>query len=94
MMDRARLLGTAKPIPMLPPLWLKIAVLIPTNSPRMLTNAPPEFPGLIAASVWMKSSYSAIPMLARPTALTIPIVTLCVRPNGLPTASTNSPTSS
>jgi len=23
----------------------------------MLTSAPPELPGLIAASVWMKSSY-------------------------------------
>ena len=33
-----------------------IAELMPTNSPRRFTNAPPEFPGLIAASVWMKSS--------------------------------------
>ena len=33
-----------------------IAVLIPTSSPLRLTSAPPELPGLMAASVWMKSS--------------------------------------
>ena len=31
---------------------------MPTSSPRKFTNAPPELPGLMAASVWMKSSYS------------------------------------
>ena len=30
-------------------------MLIPMTSPRMLTSGPPELPGLIAASVWMKS---------------------------------------
>src|SRR2546428_9171908 len=75
-----------------PPLWLKMAVLMPMSSPRALTSAPPELPGLIAASVWMKSSYSAMPTLARPTALTIPIVTVWLRPKGLPMASTYSPT--
>src|SRR5437879_2210711 len=69
-----------------------MAVLMPTSSPRAFTSAPPELPGLIAASVWMKSSYSAMPTLARPTALTIPIVTVWLRPNGLPMASTYSPT--
>src|SRR5712692_5742291 len=69
-----------------------MAVLMPMSSPRALTSAPPELPGLIAASVWMKSSYSAIPTLARPTALTIPIVTVWLRPKGLPMASTYSPT--
>ncbi len=52
----AILIGMAKPIPMLPPLWEKIAVLMPTSSPLRLTSAPPELPGLIEASVWMKSS--------------------------------------
>src|SRR5438309_7151596 len=69
-----------------------MAVLLPMSAPRPLTSAPPEFPGLIAASVWIKSSYSAMPTLARPTALTIPIVTVWLRPKGLPMASTYSPT--
>ena len=34
----------------------KIAVLMPTSWPRRSTSAPPELPGLIAASVWMKFS--------------------------------------
>ncbi len=45
------LMGMANPIPTLPPLLDNIAVLIPINSPLRLTNAPPEFPGLIDASV-------------------------------------------
>ena len=40
----ARLLGTAKPTPCDPPDSLKIAVLMPTSSPRALTSAPPELP--------------------------------------------------
>jgi hypothetical protein len=47
------LLGTANPIPSDPPLFEKIAVLMPTSRPSMATSAPPELPGLIAASVWM-----------------------------------------
>jgi len=57
-----------------------------------LTSAPPEFPGLIGASVWMKSSKSATPTSARPTALTMPNVTVRLNPSGLPMASTKSPT--
>ena len=34
-----------------PPLWLTMPVLMPTSSPRRLTRAPPELPGLMAASV-------------------------------------------
>ena len=51
------MIGIAKPRPMLP-LWpdtelpvVAIAELTPITSPRELTNGPPEFPGLIAASV-------------------------------------------
>ena len=53
---RARLIGVAKPMPMLPPLWLKIAVLMPITRPCWSKSGPPELPGLIEASVWMKSS--------------------------------------
>ena len=44
------LIGTAKPM-----FWAgrKIAVLMPTTSPLMLSSGPPELPKLIAASVWM-----------------------------------------
>ena len=52
----ARLIGMAKPMPMLPPPRLKIAVLMPTTSPWRLSSGPPELPGLMAASVWMKLS--------------------------------------
>ena len=48
--------GIAKPMPMLPPERDRIAELTPISSPRRLTSAPPELPGLIEASVWMKSS--------------------------------------
>jgi hypothetical protein len=43
----------AKPMPR--PLGL-MAVLMPTTSPFKLNRGPPLLPGLIDASVWMKSS--------------------------------------
>ena len=67
-------------------------MLIPINSPRVFSSAPPELPGLMEASVWIKSSYSSMPIPVRPRALTIPMVTVCFRPNGLPMAKTRSPT--
>ena len=63
---------------------------MPTNSPRALTNAPPELPRLMAASVWMKLSMELAP-IERAFALTIPAVTVEVRLKGLPTAKTHSP---
>ena len=48
--------GIAKPIPTEPPVCEKIALLIPISAPRTSTSGPPELPGLIEASVWMKSS--------------------------------------
>ena len=45
------LAGMAKPMPTLPPVGAKMAVLMPTRSPRKSTSAPPELPGLIGASV-------------------------------------------
>ena len=56
MMELAISVGTANPIPTLPPERLMMAELMPISSPFMLTSAPPELPGLIDASVWMKSS--------------------------------------
>ena len=69
-------------------------VLTPTTSPATFTSGPPEFPGLIAASVWMKSNPGAATVKGAPLRLTIPNDTLWSSPNGLPSASTNSPTRS
>ena len=64
---------------------------IPISSPFTLTNAPPEFPALIAASVCINDSMSFAPKdLA--LALIIPAVTVELKLKGLPTASTHSPT--
>jgi hypothetical protein len=49
------LAGMAKPMPCEPPEREKIAVLMPTSRPDRSTSAPPELPGLMAASVWMKN---------------------------------------
>ncbi len=51
---RTSAVGMAKPMPTEPPEREKIAVLMPTSLPSRSTSAPPELPGLIAASVWMK----------------------------------------
>ena len=77
---------------------LAIAVLTPMTWPVTLTSGPPEFPGLMAASVWMKSwmlrSLALGRARLRPLALMMPEVTVKVRfsPSGLPTARTHSPT--
>ena len=46
--------GMAKPMPTDPPVLEKMAELMPATLPSMVTRGPPELPGLIAASVWMK----------------------------------------
>jgi len=84
----AILIGMANPIPW--PLAM-IAVLIPTTSPFRLRSGPPLFPGLMEASVCIKSSYGPEPRM-RPLALTIPAVTVCSSPKGLPMATTHVPT--
>ncbi len=83
--------GIAKAMPTLPPDGEKIAVLTPTTSPARLKVGPPELPRLIGASICRKSSYGPAPM-SRCWAETMPAVTVPPRPNGLPTASTQSPT--
>ena len=97
-MRATMLIGIEKPMPSLPPEALAMAVLRPTTSPRRFTSGPPLLPGLMAASVWMKfchlRSSSPRSRLCRPLALTMPRVTLWLRPKGLPTASTKSPISS
>src|SRR5579862_7233646 len=47
----AALIGTASPRPM-----PATAVLMPTTRPRTSASAPPELPGLSAASVWITFS--------------------------------------
>ena len=84
--------GMAKPMPSEPPVREKMAVLMPTRLPPASTSAPPELPGLIAASVWMKFSKVLMPRPVRPSALMMPMVTVWPTPNGLPIASTTSPT--
>ena len=76
---------------MKPPERLRICELMPTTSPRMFSSGPPELPGLIATSVWMKATNSPV---SRPLALTMPAVTVFSRPNGEPIAITHSPTRS
>ena len=66
---------------------------MPIRRPSRLTSAPPELPGLIAASVWMKKLESLTPPAERASAEMMPLVTVWFRPNGLPIASTTSPTS-
>ncbi len=84
--------GTAKPTPLDEPEREKIAVLMPISSPSMSTRAPPELPGLIGASVWMKEPESLMPVSVRFKAEMMPLVTVWPTPNGLPMASTRSPT--
>ncbi len=83
----------AKPMPCEPPELEKIAVLMPTTRPAMSTSAPPELPGLMAASVWMNTCASERVTRVRPSAEMMPLVTVWPTPKGLPMASTMSPTS-
>ena len=80
-------------MPIEPPDCEKIALLMPIRLPFASTSAPPELPGLIGASVWMKSSKRLMPSDVRPSAETMPDVTVWPKPNALPIASTGSPTS-
>ncbi len=48
----ARLVGMAKPMPMLPPERDRMLRGMPTSSPRRLTSAAPELTGVDAAGDW------------------------------------------
>ena len=65
---------------------------MPMTSPLRFKRGPPELPGLIEASVWMKFSYVATPTSERPVALITSTVTVWSRPKGLPMAIAHSPT--
>ena len=52
MIGLAVLIGIAYPIPSTSSEEY-LTVLIPINSPLLFNKAPPLFPGLIAASVWI-----------------------------------------
>src|SRR2546425_12481858 len=69
----AWLIGIETPIPCPA---ATIAVLMPITFPSRLRSGPPEFPGLIDASVWMKFSYVATPTRLRAVAEMIPTVTV------------------
>ena len=88
--------GTAKPTPTFPwaPLSVVICVFTPITSPRAFKSGPPELPGLIGASVWIALSIARLfgAWSTRPIALTIPDVIERSSPNGLPIATTASPT--
>ena len=54
--------------------FVKIPLIIPISSPFLFTNAPPEEPGLAAASVWTKFSILLKPVFFLPIADTTPQV--------------------
>src|SRR5438309_1280974 len=84
------------------PAWLPNAAaeLMPTTAPAASTSAPPELPGLIAASVWIASRQASaepsglLTHTGRFLAETIPSVTDPAYPSGEPIAITGSPTAS
>src|SRR5262245_44921416 len=91
MRSAALLIGVAKPRPSALP---AIAVLIPMTAPEASISGPPLLPGLIAASVWMRSCSvigrpvcSSATVMSRSRAEMMPFVTVSVNvPSGLPMA--------
>ena len=88
--------GTAKPTPTLPvelvpdSIWL----VMPITLPLAFSSGPPLLPWLMAASVWIAPEIGRPlgDVMVRLSALTMPDVTVLVRPNGSPIATTPSPT--
>jgi hypothetical protein len=68
-----------------------VAVLMPTTRPPAATSGPPELPGFSGASVWITESTLCPDRVrsVRPSALTMPAVTVQVNPSGLPIATTS-----
>src|ERR1700694_373499 len=85
------LTGMANPTPTLPAIGLSIESLIPITWPWVLSSAPPELPGLIGASVWIRPE-SPDAALCRLRPDTMPAVIDSGSPNGAPMAYTWSPT--
>ncbi len=92
--------GTANPTPELEPwppgVWLLVSIwsFRPRTCPLAFSSGPPEFPGLMAASVWIALGivYWLGAVMLRPVWLTMPAVVVSARLNGLPIATTGSPT--
>ena len=61
----------------MPLLSWAIAVLMPTTLPPASRRGPPELPGLMAASVWIRfvSESLLLVTIERPLADTMPLVT-------------------
>ncbi len=92
MMSFAPLIGIANPNPSIP-VELSLAFTIPISSPFELNNPPPEFPGLIAASVCRSVMVSSLIVIWRSVAEMIPVVTVPPSsPSGFPIAIAGSPT--
>ena len=74
MIGRAMSIGIAKPMPLES---AAMAVLMPTTLPPASSSGPPELPGLIAASVWIRLFRLWLPsvVIVRPLAETMPLVT-------------------
>src|SRR5436190_970611 len=71
------------------------ATLTPITSPSAFTSAPPELPGEIGASVWIRSTSPGVfppDGIERCSPETIPAVTVFSNPSGLPIAIATSPT--
>jgi hypothetical protein len=93
-MRRTVFTGMAKPTPEETPVWEKIIVFTPITRPWLSSSGPPEFPGLIGASVWIMFGMlnTRDPgRMTRPMALTIPTVIVPSSPKGLPMAMASCP---
>ena len=85
-------IGIAKPMPVES---VATAVLMPTTAPVASTSGPPELPGLIAASVWIRLviRWPLSTAMSRPLPDRIPLVTENEYiPSGMPIATTSWPT--
>ena len=85
----AVLTGIQKPIPSYPSAEI-FTFGTPTRQPDASTRAPPELPGLIAASVWIRVIVTESTDSLRSRPLIIPLVTEPANsiPPGLPIATT------
>ncbi len=74
MTRRALLMGMAKPMPSA---RASTAVLMPMSTPSISSSGPPLLPGLMAASVWIRSVNTPLSLrMVRPRAETTPVVTV------------------
>mmetsp|Transcript_29435 Transcript_29435/g.80492 ORF Transcript_29435/g.80492 Transcript_29435/m.80492 type:complete len:273 (-) Transcript_29435:265-1083(-) len=88
-------MGTARPTPVEAPPLLRTAVFMPITWPCESSNGPPEFPGLMEASVCMQPWIGRSPTSSvREMPEMTPRLRLCSKPKGFPMAYTVCPTSS